>query len=272
MAGDNVANTVEKKSSDFDKVVKKEKKTRKNNKRIAVVVTLILLVIGTYFCVTKLFVFEKLVIKSDDEFMPYTAEEIIKGAHLEKGRPIHNISLETAQANAKYTLPYVDVKFEKRFPGTIVAKTSYRKPAYYITVAGNMYVLSEDLVVLEKTSDIEMIESNALIYVKFSQLSTCVEGEKIALDEEIEEIFSCLIAELKNAAMLGRISEIDMQNKFDIMLQHDTRYSVKIGDRSNLDKKIVLMKTVIDDKISVGESGSVDVTDENIKIMIFKKN
>jgi hypothetical protein len=63
-----------------------------------------------------------------------------------------------------------------------------------------------------------------------------------------------------------------MKNKYDISLMHDTRYSVKIGDRTNLDKKILLMKTVIDDKISVGETGSVDVTDEDIKIVIFKKH
>lgn len=260
------------KETSFDKTVKAKKKEKHVNKLVAVAVILLILLLGTYFCFSKLFVFKKLKVVDNSGKKHYTNEQILEGLGIQKGSLLYDVDIKSAEERAKYSLPYVDVTLRKQYPSTVVANVDYRTPRFYVNVDNNLYVLSENLVVLEKTDNIEMIEENALVYLRFSAISKCVEGEKLYLDPEIEEILFLISDELENNAMSARITEINMENKYDITLMHDTRYIVKIGDRTNLDKKILLMKTVIDDKISVGETGSVDVTDEDIKIVIFKKH
>ena len=259
-------------SNSFDKTVKAKKKQRRHNKAVSIAVILLILLLGTYFCFSKLFVFKNFKVVENGAKGIYSQNQVFEGLGLEKGITLSAVDIKAAESRAVYSLPYADVKLKKSYPSSIVATLNYRTPMFYVNVDNNLYVLSENLVVLDKTDDIEMIEAKSLVFLRFSAVSKCVEGEKLELEAEMEEIFTLLVEELKNADMLTRISEINMENKYDISLMHDTRYSVKIGDRTNLEKKILLMKTVIDDKISVGETGSVDVTDEDIKIVVFKKH
>ena len=200
-------------NADFDKTVKTKKKEKRNGRAFTIFAILVLLLLGTYFCMTKLFVFKNLKIVSEGK-EHYTEQQILEGAGINKGVLLHELDIKSAEYKASYNLPYVDITFKKRFPTTLVANVKYRQPKFYINVANSMYVLSEDLVVLEKTADIEMIEANALVFVEFSDINKCIEGEKIFLEDEIKEIFESLVFELDSAGMLGRISGINMKNKY----------------------------------------------------------
>lgn len=252
----------------FDEIVEKKKKLKKRNKIIAVVAALVVLVLGIFFCYTKLFVVKNITVEFEGERIPYTAEEVILSSGIKKETPLYEIREDDVKQNTRYSLPYVTVEVKKKWPSSIVIKAKKKPGRFYMSVSGKLYILSEDLVVLEKTTDIEKIETDSLVFVKLPAVSECIEGQKAAVDENTEEILGEIVTLLSKYGMLSGTKEIDMSNRFDIRMNYDSKYYVKFGDIKNAEQKIQLMKLTIEDKIKSGESGIIDVSNE--KIGVFK--
>ena len=252
------------------KEVRDKKKSSDAAKHFFGAVTLIaVLVVGAWLCYTKFFLISKCEIKCDGE-LEYTADEVLRGAGLEYGMKLYEVSDGEIAENIVYNLPYIDsVKVKRVWPDKIVFEAVPAVPSMYTTVGDKAFVLSQSLRVLSQTDDFSYIESNRLIHVLFGDIESCVAGEFLTAGgddaETVMEIYSLLCEN----DLLSQVDELDITDKFDISFGYKSRFVVKLGDKRNLDLKIRFMRA-IEEKLTDGASGIIDVSDENAKEGIVK--
>ena len=262
-------NTNEKTTENFDKTVKKYKKKRRKSGFAAFVVALLLIATGLYFCYTKLFFVEKVdVVISDANgtSLVYSDEEVLSGLGIKKGDGLYSFSASDVEGKAKYNLPYFkEINVSRRWPSTVVVKVSLEKPMFYCTIADKIYIISEDLKVLENTSDARELGKNSLIYLKASGIHNCIEGEMLGVGIDTSEIIFELVEKLDENDILDKITSIDVTNKFDITMMYSSVYFVKLDDAVNMDTKIRYLKRIIEDRKDNPGGGVIDLrnVDEN---------
>lgn len=191
---------------------------------------------------------------------PYSEEQLLTGLGLEEKQHINSINKKELEKKAAYELPYLEnVKLSTDLRGFLNVKADVRKPMYYTVIGSNLYILSDKLIVLENTEDIEKIEQNNLKLLVFSEIYECVEGKTLAADEDEMQIVLDLETHLKNAKMLDKITEINISNKYEITMNCGTEYLVKLGDASKLEFKINFFASTYAGGFR--NSGIIDVSD-----------
>ncbi len=258
----------------FDDVVAERKKNKKKSAVVAILMTLVIAIVGVYYCFAELFAYKNVRIESNcDGESPYTEEDVEKRLGLVKGMGLYSIDEDTMNTRIKYNLTYIDsASVSRRIPSTIVLKIEkLAKPAYYTEVGGDLYILGDDLKVLEMTDDIEKIEINSLILLELSDVRKCIEGETLGIDEKTAEILTELRNILQENEVFSDIVRIDIKSEFNINLLCTSRFAVKLGDNTNLETKILLMKTVIKDKKGLNDGGTIDVSDDAAREAVFRR-
>ena len=260
---------------DFDSTVKRKKRQRIRNTAIAVVIALVLVVIGLYFCSEKLFFVKKIdIVEQKSEFVgkfPYTEEQMLEGLGIQKGIGLYDFDANKAQKDAKYNLSYIkQIKISRRWPSTVVAKTTLEAPYYYVSVGDDLYIVSDELKVLEKTESSEKIELYSLIYLD-CEIHSCIVGESLGVSEDIAEIIYELDEKMSENGVKNEVSSINASDKFDISITYGTKYVVKLGDSKSLGTKLEFMKRIIEDREGDIVGGTIDVSDEKNREAVYKK-
>lgn len=272
--GENVTDK-DKTRQEFDSVVKKEKRKKRKSGFVLFLLVLTIAVCGIYLCFTRLFVIKHIVLEnaSDDGFVPtYTEEELFDGFGLKKGTALYGADEEQMAQNAKYKLTYIKkVKISRKFPSTLVVKADVERPLYYVTVKDKMYILSDGLKVLDTAKSAEETEILSLILLNVDNISSCVKGEKIGIDEEIEKIILDITKSLEEENALYDITRLDVRDKFDIMLMHGKRFQVMLGDYKDIREKIKRMNAIIADKKDDITGGVLNINAEYGKPSTYKK-
>ena len=83
--------------NNFDETVVKSKGVKRRNMIVAVVAALVVVVLGVFFCYTKIFVLSEIKVQYEGSGIPYTDEQIVSAAQLKKGTPLHEINTETVR-------------------------------------------------------------------------------------------------------------------------------------------------------------------------------
>ena len=250
---------------------KADKIIRKNKAKsgiIGLIFLLAIIVVGIYFCYINLFTLKNIKVVGD---CPYSEEEMMTGMGLEKGMGIYDKTQKEIWEEVKYNLPFIDeIKISRRWPHTIVAKVQKATPTFYISISDDLYILSQSLRVLSKTRSAEDIELNSLIYLKLDNVFSCVEGEYLEISEENSKSLTQLVDILTLYGEFSNITVIDISDRFNMTLQYNSIYEVKLGDTKNLDVKIRFMQKILEKIASSGVNGIIDVSDEDAREATFK--
>lgn len=247
---------------------KKIKKSKAKSKVIGFLFIVAIIVVGVYFCYINLFTLKNIKIVGD---CPYTEQQMMAGMGLEKRMGIYDKTEKEIRSQVKYNLPYInEIDISRRWPHTIVAKVQKAEPTFYISISDDLYILSQGLRVLSKTKSAEDIELNSLILLQIDNVYSCVEGEYIEISQDNSKCLNELVEHLTEHGEFSNISVINIKDKFDIMLQYNSRYEVKLGDTKNLDIKIRFMQKILEKIDSSGVSGVIDVSDEETREGTFK--
>lgn len=271
----NTNKAAEKKKNSFDKTVKRHKRINKKAKAVAIVAAIIICAVGIYLCFDKLFFVKSIAVESGDKSDAeklYTQEQLFEGLGIEKGMGLYEFDADDAEKNAKYSLPYFkEIKISRKWPSTVVAKVIPETPSFYCLISDNMYIVSDELKVLECTTDARKIEVNSLIYLKVGGIHNCIEGEKLGVEEDTEQIIDTLVQELSKQGILERITSIDVTDKFDIEMMYDTTYLVKLDDAKNLDSKIHFLTRIVEERKDASGGGTIDLSNVSKKEAKFDK-
>lgn len=255
-------------SLNLEQAGKRIKKSKAKSKLIGFLFLFVILVVGIYFCYVNLFTLKSIKVVGD---CPYTQEQMMEGMGLEKGMGIYDKTQKEIREEVKYNLPYInEIKISRRWPHTIVAKVQKAEPTFYISISEDLYILSQGLRVLSKTKSAEDIELNSLILLQIDNVYSCVEGEYLEISDDNNKCLTELVLCLKEYDEFANITVIDIQDKFDIKLQYNSTYEVKLGDTKNLDIKIRFMQKILEKIDKSGVSGVIDVSDEETREATFK--
>lgn len=268
-------NTQKKSDNNFDKTVKKQKFNRRKGVVIAIIAALVIVVIGVYFCFSKLFFVKNIVVveKEESEFeSPYTEQQLYDGLGIEKGKGLYSFDASETEEKAAYNLTYFkEINISRKWPGTVCLNVVLEEPAFYCEISDKIYIVSKDLKVLEYTSDSKKIKLLSLIYLETPGIHNCIVGEKLGLDENSEKNISELLAKFEEYAISENITSLNITDRFNVEFMYDTVYLVKLGDMKNLDAKILLLTKIVEDRKGNMSGGVIDLSNASKKEAKFDK-
>ena len=189
----------------------------------------------------------------------YQAEEILEYVPIEIGDNIFSFEATPIEENIKRALPYVgEVQIKRDLPTTIDINIVERKPYFIAELAGESYLISSDLKVLEKTN--ENVEEENLTTLSLNSVRRCIVGEQMEfVDKRTLDALLSLYDSFEDNYIETKIHGVDVRSRFDIYINYDNRFEVYLGDTNNIDIKIRFLVGIIDE-LEEGTKGKIDVS------------
>lgn len=224
------------------------KKRRRKGKGCGIFLIAILLSLAIYivliflpvFNVTRITVTGNNVLKS---------ETVLQTAQLYKGTNIFRIGAGKAKRNLK-KMPYIkDVKIKKRFPSGIDITITEEICQAYIVKGDTFVGINPEGKVLESTkTPREGVMQIPGIKIKADKIGETIKYE----NENLFTLQNQCFKEINKGGLFGRVAILDISNSSNIKLTIDNGLVAEIGGSGELEYKIKMIKTVIDEGYSDG--------------------
>lgn len=156
-------------------------------------------------------------------------------------------------------LPYADtVRVRRSFPSTLIIEMRESTPAAAVITNGVVYLIDGDGKLLEYMPS-EAVSGTPL--VEGLTVTEAVLGKTINLEDELHlSTLQELLKAFADEDILTHIDTVQVEKLYDIYFVYDECLTVKIGDVSDLGRKLELMEEVVK-KLNSGEKGTLDVTE-----------
>ncbi len=206
---------------------------------VMVVLTALLVVLAVleFFWLIKV---TNIVVKGES---PYTNQEIVDFAGVEKGEYSYSFDKDDVEEKILDSAPYLrEVKVYRVFT-RLVIKVESDTAKYYLRISdktNEYYILSADLRVLGCSSNIESIKEKELIYLELPHLAICSVGRFIEYDEpEKCEYVKEILDYFSSDEYKDTITAIGLSSRFDnCYVDFYGKCRVVFGKPENIEKKV----------------------------------
>lgn len=173
----------------------------------------------------------------------YTAEDVVKATGVSIGDNMMRLNTDEAEARAIESLIYVEsVEIVRQFPNTLEIQVQKCTPAYNVVYEFGTLIVSEHGRILEDSMD----PKPGLVRVVGYNPSKTTPGEYIAaVEERYDKVFTAFRDLIYSGDLGVPISEIDMTDFNDIMVNFDHRIIFDMGNWSEINYKISFAEQVI---------------------------
>lgn len=235
----------------------------KRKKRLLAVIllSLVTLLVGV-LCVWGMFSVQhvrRIIVKGESH---YTDEEIVAASLVEYGELLYSLNTEEIEKNILENAPYVkDVKVKRRFFSRVVIKLKADSAKYYIKIsdeAKDLYILSEDLRVIDYRASEERISSEELVYLELPHIRRCNMCQYVEYGEETKNAYVKEMLEyFNNSSYASAITDIGLSSRFDdVYIVLYGKCKIIFGGTNDIEKKLDLVKRTLEahglDNLSVG--------------------
>lgn len=186
----------------------------------------------------------------------YEEEDLINACGIRLGDRLYGLNTEEAEQRLLEACPFLEeaeVKF--RFPGRLSIEVKDRQVPWYIEISGTKYALNEDLLVVDEVRDTAGMTRLILPHVK-----RVVSGSVPEFSESELELRKTLevIAAIRSATFRKRLTEVNLESRWDIRLTVDETFVVFMGDMENFSVKLKAVKEILNsDRLSGAVSGEI---------------
>ncbi len=189
----------------------------------------------------------------------YSYEQIVELLPIEKGSNIYSFNGNDIEAKIEETLPYVqNVEIKRDLPTTVEVNVVEEIPFYAADVAGETYIMSPDLKVLEKIYNNDEIPE--ITKLKLNNVRKCIVGSQVEfVDKRTLDAVITLYENFESNFIKEKIKSVDMRSRFDIYIDYENRFEVYLGDIENLDMKIRFLAGIID-QLDDNAKGKINVS------------
>lgn len=214
----------------------------------------------------------------------YSYEEILRASGIAMGEELYGIDVKKAKTNIKEMLTYAEnINITQLPPSTVNIEIKTEKGFFGIILGGDYYVISQNLRVIDKIKITEggMDESgfeppDGIITFKTDAVKKCYLGEKLEFsDDDIYNFLKDMTAFIgdnkDNYEMLSVIKNIDITNKFKVVMNYGDRFLVKFGVFENITSKILNTFEVINELPDYAE-GIIDISDGKTASFKYDEN
>ncbi len=205
---------------------------------------------------------------------PYTEEEIIEAAGIERGQLLFSLDIDEAEKNILKNKPYIrEVRVTRWFFSFVNIKVKSDKAKYYIQISKNTeeyYLLSEDLRVIDCRYSKEGFSEAGLVKLELPELKTCNMGQPVEYGEEGKNEFVREIMDyLGRQEYADMITEIGLPGRFDgAYITFYGRCRIILGKPDDIELKIDRARAYIESLSGSGYIGylTVDVSGKDAVI------
>lgn len=224
------------------------------------VVMLLVLTIGITICFTFLFNIDKIVVSGESE--EYTSLQIVEASEINAGDNLLRLDVRKAAERILDKLTYVETAVVDRdFPSTLRINVTRCIPAYNVRYDGGVLLVSRKGKILsdgEVYTDIEKIPIITGYMPQNKTVGTMVESENPNKDDAFEQLIKRF-----EKADISDISSIDMTNEYDIIVTYRNGVIFKMGNWSDVEYKLDLARTVMEDENIKGKKGYLQMIGKN---------
>ncbi len=208
---------------------------------------------------------------------PYTDDEIVEAAGIERGQLLFSTDPGTAEQNILKNKPYIrEVRVTRWFFSFLNIRVVSDKAKYYLQISKSTeeyYLLSEELRVVDCRYSTEGFEESGLIRLELPELKTCNMGQAVEYGEQGKNEFVREIMDyLGRQEYADMITEIGLPGRFDgAYVTFFGRCRIILGKPEDIELKIERARRHIDSLSDDGTIGYlvVDVSTEGETLVSY---
>lgn len=199
----------------------------------------------------------------------YSAEQIVEASQLRKGDNLLTVNKALAVGNIKAALPYVEeVSIARSLPDGIIIRVRESTLSFAVMTDTNAaWLIGPGGKALER---IEPAAFNEVPHIAGLLISSPTAGAEVSSPEPTALAAALsVLKELDGTGLLEHIHVIDVEKEYDIILQYDQRYEIRLGGTDDMAYKIRYLGSILDE-LSEFQAGTIDLTQAAQKKATFQ--
>ena len=190
----------------------------------------------------------------------YSTEQIMEYVPIENNQNIYSFNADEIESNILTAFPYIKyINITRDLPTTVNIRIIEEKPYYAANIAGDAYIISADLKVLECRPNTS-IKNLGLAEIKLSNVRRCIVGSQIEFVSTRDlQALTALYDNFKANYIQSKIKSVDFSSRFDITFNYDNRFKVYIGDTDDLQIKMLFLVSIIDE-LDPTATGTINIS------------
>ncbi len=221
---------------------------------VAIIGTLILLLVLRLFLLV--FPIREFEIVGDTR---YDINEILNASGIRSGKPLYGINVSKAEKKLEEECKYIkEVNIKRKFPDKICFEIEERVAGWYLQVGEDFYALDYDLKILLETYSDEDMKERGITKLVLPELESAIVGELPKFGHGDELLMSetlKIIDSIRDHDIKGRLTYLDLENRFEIKMTVDETFEVNLGDMSDYETKLDMIEKIISQNILAGYAG-----------------
>ena len=191
----------------------------------------------------------------------YRQEELIAAMGIQTGENLFSFRAGDVAKKIEREYPYLkDVQVQRHLPSRV--HLSFREVLgdMCIKFGDEYYPIDQGQTVLKRCDSPRDGETHRITLIS-GHVSRCVVGEKLEYtDSSLFRIVDGICRAVDENGVLDKIDTIDLSNKFDVVMDFDSRFEIRLGSTENLKYKIAMVIKVVSE-LEPDDRGEIDVSE-----------
>ncbi|MBE6934902.1 MAG: FtsQ-type POTRA domain-containing protein [Ruminococcaceae bacterium] len=208
-----------------------------------------------FFIASTFFEVKRIEVTGTTKYLP---EQVAAISGIQTGDRLLFINRFEIWENIRAELPYVKkMQVRQRFPNTVVLEITERRPAAKLENNGISYLIDEEAVLLEYTALGDQYRLPVIHGAAPTEVET---GREVMFEDELMlDSLKNILTELVATDWITEIVDIDLERIYDISFNYGNRYTVLLGDASELPYKLAVFEEVLS-RLHETDQGVIDLS------------
>ena len=208
-----------------------------------------------FFIASTFFEVKRVEVTGTSKYLP---EQVAALSGIQTGDRLLFINRFEIWDNIRDELPYVkSLQVRQRFPNTVVLELTERRPAAKLVNNGISYIIDENAILLEYTA---LGDHFRLPVIHGAAPTEITLGKEVVFaDELMLDSLKHILSELVATDWITEIVDIDLDRIYDISFNYGNRYTVLLGDSSELPYKLAVFEEVLS-RLHETDQGVIDLS------------
>ncbi len=191
----------------------------------------------------------------------YPAEEVFAATGIRKNDFVFSVSASDIEKKLRTEFPYIQrVTVERTLPDTVNLVFEEDCALFYTQIYDEFFVISESMRVLGRYDSREDFDAG-LRAVTLPAVSWAVVGHDLRFfDTSYISFLHSFLAELEMSDIYPEITEMDLSNRFDIIVTYADRLRIFLGDDTYLASNLSFVKSIVAE-LDEDDTGEINIID-----------
>ena len=221
---------------------RKRKRRRRRHRGFYVFLTIILVIgIGVLLSMTLLFNVKTIEVNGD---VDYNKEDIIRMSGINVGDNLVRLDSNKAEQGILSTMIYIEsAEVDKQYPKKIAINVTKCIPTANIACEDGYLLVSAKGKILEKTEE----KTGGLLLIEGFEPESETLGTFLKSKDSQKDSIAQRFLEISGREQIHKITSVDLSDKYEISIVYGNRITFEMGTSNDLDYKLDLASTVLDD-------------------------